>query len=109
MGRLNSRGRPPMCGIAGELRFDGTQPDLAALGRMNARQVSRGPDAGGAFAQGGQAYGHRRLKIMDLSDAAQQPMFDPQLGLGIVFNGAVYNHPELRRELEGLGYRFYSH
>src|SRR5690606_34687086 len=55
------------------------------------------------------AYGHRRLKIMDLSDAAQQPMFDPQLGLGIVFNGAVYNHPELRRELEGLGYRFYSH
>lgn len=98
-----------MCGIAGELRFDGTQPDLAALGRMNARQVARGPDAGGAFAQGGQAYGHRRLKIMDLSDAAQQPMFDPQLGLGIVFNGAVYNHPELRRELEGLGYRFYSH
>lgn len=98
-----------MCGIAGELRFDGSQPDLAALGRMNARQVARGPDAGGAFAQGGQAYGHRRLKIMDLSDAAQQPMFDPQLGLGIVFNGAVYNHPELRRELEGLGYRFYSH
>lgn len=46
---------------------------------------------------------------MDLSDAAQQPMVDPQLGLGIVFNGAVYNHPALRRELESLGYVFYSH
>ncbi len=57
------------------------------------------------FAQGGQGYTHRRLKIMDLSDAAQQPMIDPELGLGIVFNGAVYNHPELRKELEALGYR----
>ncbi len=98
-----------MCGIAGELRFDGSGPDLAALARMNERQRSRGPDGGGAFAQGGYGFGHRRLKIMDLSESAQQPMFDPALGMGIVFNGAVYNHPELRRELEGLGYRFYSH
>ncbi|MGL1833934.1 N-acetylglutaminylglutamine amidotransferase [Rhodocyclaceae bacterium SMB388] len=97
-----------MCGIAGELRFDGSEPDLVALARMNARQRRRGPDSGGAFAQGGYAFGHRRLKIMDLSESAQQPMFDPNLGLGIVFNGAIYNHPELRRELEGLGYRFYS-
>lgn len=98
-----------MCGIAGELRFDGTEPDLAAIVRMNERQRRRGPDSGGAFAQGGHGFGHRRLKIMDLSDSAQQPMFDPNLGIGIVFNGAVYNHPALRRELEGLGYRFYSH
>ncbi len=98
-----------MCGIAGELRFDGQLPDLAVLARMNARQSGRGPDGVGAFAQGGYAFGHRRLKIMDLSESAQQPMFDPALGVGIAFNGAIYNHPELRRELEGLGYRFYSH
>ena len=98
-----------MCGIAGELRFDGHDPDLAALARMNSRQQRRGPDSGGVFAQAGHAFGHRRLKIMDLSESAQQPMFDPSLGLGIVFNGAIYNHPELRKELEGLGYRFYSH
>lgn len=98
-----------MCGIAGEIRFDGESPDLAALSRMNAQQRRRGPDSGGVFAQGSQAWGHRRLKIMDLSESAQQPMVDPELGLGIVFNGAVYNHPELRRELEAKGYRFYSH
>ena len=98
-----------MCGIAGELRFDGNTPDLAAVARMNAQQQARGPDSSGVFAQGAQAWGHRRLKIMDLSESAQQPMFDPALGLGIVFNGAIYNHPELRRELEAKGYRFYSH
>ncbi len=98
-----------MCGIAGEIRFDGQTPDLGAIARMNQRQQRRGPDNGGVFAQGSQAWGHRRLKIMDLSESAQQPMVDPELGLGIVFNGAVYNHPELRRELEGKGYRFYSH
>ncbi len=76
---------------------------------MNAQQQARGPDSGGVFAQGAQAWGHRRLKIMDLSESAQQPMVDPELGLGIVFNGAIYNHPELRRELEARGYRFYSH
>ncbi len=98
-----------MCGIAGEVRFDGGSPDLGALARMNAQQARRGPDGSGVHAQGAQAWGHRRLKIMDLSEAAQQPMVDPELGLGIVFNGAIYNHPELRRELEGKGYRFFSH
>ena len=98
-----------MCGIAGELRFDGREPDLGAMVRMNARQRRRGPDSGGVFAQANRAFGHRRLKIMDLSESAQQPMFDPLLGMGIVFNGAVYNHPQLRAELESLGYRFYSH
>jgi asparagine synthase (glutamine-hydrolysing) len=98
-----------MCGIAGEIRFDGTEPNLDAIARMNVIQRPRGPDGGGVWAQGSIALGHRRLKIMDLSEAAQQPMIDPELGLGIVFNGAVYNHPELRKTLEGLGYRFYSH
>ena len=69
----------------------------------------RGPDSAGVFAQGRVAFGHRRLKIIDLSDAAQQPMVDPALGLTIVFNGCIYNYPELRAELEGQGYRFFSH
>jgi asparagine synthase (glutamine-hydrolysing) len=99
----------PMCGIAGELRFDAREADLSALARMNVRQAPRGPDGQGVFATAGKAFGHRRLKIMDLSDAAQQPMVDPHLGLGIVFNGAIYNHPELRKELKALGYRFFSH
>ena len=98
-----------MCGIAGELRFDGMPCEVASLAGMTEAQSRRGPDAHGLHLQPGRGFGHRRLKIMDLSDASQQPMFDPLLGVGIVFNGAVYNHPELRRELEGKGYRFYSH
>ena len=66
-----------MCGIAGEVRFDGQTPDLSAIERMNAHQQRRGPDNGGMFAQGAQAWGHRRLKIMDLSESAQQPMVTP--------------------------------
>ena len=98
-----------MCGIAGELKFDGMPCEFGSLVAVTEAQSRRGPDAHGLFLQPGRGFGHRRLKIMDLSDASQQPMFDPLLGLGIVFNGAVYNHPELRRELEGKGYRFYSH
>lgn len=69
----------------------------------------RGPDGEGLWAQGPVAFGHRRLKIIDLSDAAQQPMVDPELGLAIVFNGCIYNYPELRAELSDKGYRFFSH
>jgi len=98
-----------MCGIAGEIRFDGLMPDAGALACIVGAQEKRGPDGAGVHMQLGQGFGHRRLKIMDLSEAAAQPMFDPALGIGIVFNGAVYNHPELHRELEGLGYTFYSH
>ncbi|WP_217126860.1 N-acetylglutaminylglutamine amidotransferase [Hydrogenophilus thiooxidans] len=98
-----------MCGIAGEIRFDGTEPNLDAIARMNVSQRPRGPDGGGVWAQRSIALGHRRLKIMDFSEAAQQPMIDPELGLGVVFNGAIYNHEALRRELAGRGYRFFSH
>lgn len=97
-----------MCGIAGEIRFDGEPVDVAALSRMNERQQPRGPDGQGLQVSDRFGFGHRRLKIMDLSDAAQQPMFDPALGAGIVFNGAVYNHAELRKELQAQGYQFHS-
>lgn len=75
---------------------------------MAGRMTCRGPDGGGVYAQGGVAFGHRRLRIIDLTDKASQPMVDPHLGLALVFNGAIYNYPELRKELQGLGYQFFS-
>lgn len=97
-----------MCGLAGEIRFDGAAIDPGAVARMNQSQTARGPDGQGLMVFDRFGFGHRRLKIMDLSDAAQQPMFDPGLGVGIVFNGAVYNHNALRQELQAKGYRFHS-
>lgn len=68
----------------------------------------RGPDGSGIVHRGKVAFGHRRLKIIDLSEAAQQPMVDSDLGLTIVYNGAIYNYKELRHELQQKGYRFFS-
>ena len=70
--------------------------------------VPRGPDAGGVMARGRYGFGHRRLKIIDLSERAEQPMVDAALGLTVVFNGCIYNYKDLRGELEGLGYAFFS-
>ena len=97
-----------MCGIAGEFRFDNRPADLAAIERITQHLTARGPDASGFHSSRPMAMGHRRLKIMDLCEASGQPMIDPALGLSMVFNGAIYNYPELRAELEGLGYRFFS-
>lgn len=97
-----------MCGICGELRFDGTSPDLQALGRMSATLARRGPDHAGTFSDGPLAFGHRRLAIIDLSASADQPMVDPGLQLALVFNGTIYNYRELRAELVALGYAFFS-
>ncbi len=68
----------------------------------------RGPDAGGLHHQGAFAFGHRRLRIIDLSATGQQPMVDPATGLTLVFNGCIYNYKDLRAELEGKGHRFFS-
>jgi asparagine synthase (glutamine-hydrolysing) len=98
-----------MCGICGEIRLDNQPASAAAVMAMAETLAPRGPDGNGLFAHGRVVLGHRRLKIIDLSEAAQQPMVDPGLGLSIVFNGCIYNYPELRAELEGKGYRFFSH
>src|SRR6478609_1824223 len=98
-----------MCGLAGEIRFDGAGADVAALERSCARLAPRGPDGSGIWASGPVALGHRRLAIIDLSAAGAQPMTDPQLGLTVVFNGCIYNYEALRDELAGLGHRFFSH
>lgn len=97
-----------MCGIAGELRFDGRAADVGAVARMADAQASRGPDGSGTWASGPVAVGHRRLSIIDLSWRGDQPMVDRELGLTVVFNGCVYNHRDLRVDLEALGHRFSS-
>jgi asparagine synthase (glutamine-hydrolysing) len=96
-----------MCGICGELTFDGSAAGNSVATMVEQLQP-RGPDAGGTFSQGRLALGHRRLSIIDLAPASQQPMLDPELGLAIVFNGCIYNFRELRRELSAKGYRFFS-
>ena len=97
-----------MCGICGELTTDGSPADPLLLARMTESMTPRGPDAFGQWVNGPVAFGHRRLRIIDLSDKSAQPMIDSTLGLTIVFNGCIYNYPELRAELEGLGYSFFS-
>jgi asparagine synthase (glutamine-hydrolysing) len=87
-----------MCGIAGELRPHGG-PDVAALLRMQAVLAPRGPDGDGLWTHRGAGLAHRRLSIIDLSERGAQPMVAD--GLAIVFNGIIYNHRELRAELEG--------
>jgi asparagine synthase (glutamine-hydrolysing) len=97
-----------MCGIAGEIRFDGAPADLGAVKRMTERQVARGPDADGFYDNGRVAFGHRRLKIIDLSQRAAQPMVDEELGLVVVFNGCIYNYQQLKLELQDFGHKFRS-
>jgi len=96
-----------MCGIAGEIAF-GAAADVSAVQRMAQTMGSRGPDGAGSWSHDAVALAHRRLKIIDLSCAGDQPMTDPELGLTIVFNGCIYNHRELRAELERDGARFFS-
>jgi asparagine synthase (glutamine-hydrolysing) len=97
-----------MCGICGEIRFDGQSADVAAVTRMTGAMVSRGPDSDGVVAYGPVALGHRRLSIIDLSARGSQPMVDSDLGLTLVFNGCIYNYLQLRTELEAAGYHFFS-
>ena len=97
-----------MCGISGELRFDGRPPQRTTIDRMNHKLARRGPDGEGFWSEGPIAFGHRRLAIIDLSDRSRQPMVDAELGLSLVFNGTIYNYPELRIILHGLGHPFFS-
>jgi asparagine synthase (glutamine-hydrolysing) len=97
-----------MCGFAGEVHFGTSTADPGTVARMGEILQPRGPDSAGLFQQGPVALAHRRLRIIDLSEHAQQPMTDATLGLTLVFNGCIYNYRELRRELEALDYRFFS-
>ncbi len=97
-----------MCGLCGEMNFTGAAASSHAVSSMMEALAPRGPDGAGLWANGATALGHRRLKIIDLSERAQQPMVDPALGLAVAFNGCIYNYRELKAELEGKGYRFFS-
>ena len=96
-----------MCGFAAELRASGA-PDRGALERMGEALAPRGPDGAGLWLDGHVGLVHRRLAIIDLSERGAQPMRDAAHGLRVVFNGCIYNHRELRRELEGRGHGFAS-
>lgn len=93
-----------MCGITGFIG-KGTKNDLQ---KMVDSIKHRGPDSQGVFFEGSVALGHTRLSILDLSLAGSQPMFDQDKNIGIIFNGEIYNFPELRKYLQGLGYKFRS-
>ena len=95
-----------MCGIAGVLYDD---PEAVASRRfvedMCDRIIHRGPDAFGALMDGPVGLGHRRLSIIDVS-GGDQPIYNEDRTVGVVFNGEIYNHKALRRWLEGRGHRF---
>lgn len=97
-----------MCGISGEITWGRERPDVTAVAAMTETMTARGPDGEGAYLHGNVALGHRRLEIIDLSGRGAQPMVDTALGLSLVFNGCIYNYRELRDELAGHGYSFFS-
>ena len=98
-----------MCGIAGILNLDGAPVSSVVLQRMTDALQHRGPDGEGQFLDGALGLGHRRLAIIDLSSAADQPMESGDGRFALTYNGEVYNFPTLRRELEGRCRRFRSH
>jgi len=97
-----------MCGICGEIRFDNQEINPDTVYAMSREMIPRGPDGHGLDLHGRQCLGHRRLKIVDLSEKSRQPLIDPELGYSCVFNGMIYNYKELREELKSMGYRFFS-
>lgn len=99
-----------MCGIAGEVRWDGAPQDSTRLKRMADALAHRGPDGEGSWHDAKAALAHRRLAIRDLSDAGRQPMQSVDGQLAIVFNGQIYNDQILKHELShNYGTRFHGH
>lgn len=101
-----------MCGIGGALVFDGglSERHKQSLIKLLDRMTPRGPDASGYWKSscGSAAFVHRRLSIIDLSDAGAQPMVLPQREICITFNGEIYNYSELKSELKAQGAHFQS-
>jgi asparagine synthase (glutamine-hydrolysing) len=95
-----------MCGFAGIATPDKSSPQVELLCRMSDAVACRGPDGDGMWCSPGIGMAHRRLAIIDLSCQANQPMRDEIGGLTLVFNGEIYNHQELKAELESKGRKF---
>jgi asparagine synthase (glutamine-hydrolysing) len=102
-----------MCGIAGIFTYHNSVPptDVEEILRIREAMQSRGPDGAGLWISEDKrlALAHRRLSIIDLSEAGAQPMATPDQSVWVVFNGEIYNYRQLRQELENQGYRFQSH
>ena len=97
-----------MCGICGVLRLDGQSVQANAIIKMSTAIAHRGPDGEGVWTAGPIGLGHRRLAIIDLTPAGHQPMCNESADIVIVYNGELYNHLDLRRELEIAGHHFHS-
>ena len=97
-----------MCGLYGALSFSGQNPGSDLAQAMSAKVANRGPDDQGEWFDGPLMLGHRRLSIIDLSPLGHQPMHDVGQRYTIVFNGTIYNYPELREQLIADGYHFRS-
>lgn len=95
-----------MCGISGFILAPGERADEALSRAMGEDIAHRGPDAQTGFTRGHFSFAHRRLKIIDVSDASNQPLFNEAGDVAVVYNGEIYNFPELRTELQGLGHQF---
>lgn len=89
-----------MCGIAGVIGREAATDTAEVVRSMTTALARRGPDGEGLHQWGAAVIAHRRLSIYDLSSAGSQPMISPDGLVGVTFNGAVYNFPDLRRELE---------
>ena len=98
-----------MCGLAGIVALDRSRVDPSELEPMLAAIRHRGPDSQGFHAGGQVALGFRRLRIIDLSPSADQPMLLPDQSLAVVSNGEIYNYRALKTELAGLGHQFRTH
>ncbi|MBA4175608.1 MAG: asparagine synthetase B [Leptothrix sp. (in: Bacteria)] len=97
-----------MCGITGIFDTRGTRPvELAVLQRMNDSQHHRGPDEGSLHIEPGVGFGHRRLSIIDVA-TGQQPLFNEDGSVVVVFNGEIYNYQDLIPELQALGHTFHT-
>lgn len=101
-----------MCGIAGAFAYhpEAPPPDPLEIGRMTRAMAARGPDGEGLWIAPDSrlVLGHRRLSIIDLSEAGSQPMVSIDGRLAVTFNGEIFNYRDLRREMEGRGWRFRS-
>ncbi len=97
-----------MCGICGIIQPQGSEIDRDMLVRMCDSLLHRGPDAEGLYIHENVGLGHRRLKIIDLSEGGAQPMFNEDNTVVVVFNGEIYNFQPIKKELEKKGHKFRS-
>jgi asparagine synthase (glutamine-hydrolysing) len=97
-----------MCGIGGILYLDGRRVEKYLIQRMTSAMAHRGPDAEGTFLDDELAFGHRRLSIIDLSEAANQPFSDVSGRYTIIFNGEIYNYAEIKAQIDSYPFRTHS-